>query len=294
MALINIALRFGICDQEYREIFGNSDEELDGDDSDIDFVGFEVDGDEESNNNSEETSDVEAEEETLWMAELSNFVVSKFSGEPGLLVDFEDDAKADDYFLSVFREESVDSIVEETNRFARQSLQNNARRLAAWKDITKLEMKAFFGICVIMGINQLPKVADYWKDDPFIGNEGIKRTMPRNRFQKNIAIFALRRLGEKSSTWQRRLRSVVQSQTGSKCHIREQSAMLFTRQTHCRRRRNDCFRRKTFVLAIRAGETDEVWHKSVDGGRLKEWLRRKFRCLPWKQRRRSKNSWTWL
>ena len=106
------------------------------------------------------------------------------TGEPGLLVDFEDDAKADDYFLRVFGEENVDSIVEETNRYARQSLQSNARCLVAWKDITKPEMKAFFGICVIMGINQLPRIADYWKDDPFIGNEGIKRTMPRNCFQE--------------------------------------------------------------------------------------------------------------
>ena len=78
----------------------------------------------------------------------------------------------------------MDSIVEETNRYARQSLQSNAHCLAAWKDITKPEMKAFFGICVIRGINQLPRVADYWKDDPFIGNEGIKRTMLRNCFQE--------------------------------------------------------------------------------------------------------------
>ena len=120
------------------------------------------------------------------MAELSNFVVREFSGEPGLLVDFEDDAKADNYFLRVFGEANVDSIVEETNRYARQSLQNNPRRLTAWKDITKPEMKALFGVCVIMGINQLPRVEDYWKDDPFIGNEGIKRTMPRNRFQETL------------------------------------------------------------------------------------------------------------
>ena len=37
--------------------------------------------------------------------------MSQFSGEPGLLVDFEDDAKADDYFLRVFGEENVDWIV---------------------------------------------------------------------------------------------------------------------------------------------------------------------------------------
>ena len=110
--------------------------------------------------------------------------MSEFSGEPGVRVDFEDDAKADDYFLRVFGEKTVDCIVEETNRYTWQSLQNNAGRLAAWKDVSKPEIKAFFGICVIMGINQLPRVADYLKDDAFIGNEGIERTTPRNRFQE--------------------------------------------------------------------------------------------------------------
>ena len=38
------------------------------------------------------------------------------------------------------------------------------------------------------GINQLPRNSDYWKDDPFIGNTGIKQTMTRNRF-KEISQF---------------------------------------------------------------------------------------------------------
>ena len=35
-----------------------------------------------------------------------------------------------------------------------------------------------------MGINNVPRVAVYWKDDPVMGNEGIKQIMPRNRFQE--------------------------------------------------------------------------------------------------------------
>lgn len=80
--------------------FGNSDEELDGEDSDIDFEGFEVDRDEESEDNEtgnkendEGTSDVEAKEEETWTVELSNFEVNEFVGEPGL----QEDAKADEY-----------------------------------------------------------------------------------------------------------------------------------------------------------------------------------------------------
>jgi len=39
-----------------------------------------------------------------------------------------------------------------------------------------------------MGMNILPKVADYWSLDIFMGNEGIKRVIPKNRF-KEISQF---------------------------------------------------------------------------------------------------------
>ena len=84
--------------------------------------------------------------------------MSEFSGEPGLRFDLQDDAKADHYFLKVFGEQTVDLIVEETNRYARQSLRNNPPRLATWKNVSKEELKAYLGVCVIMGINQLPRI----------------------------------------------------------------------------------------------------------------------------------------
>ena len=160
------------------------DEEFDENDSAIDFTGFEARRDEESDSKSEETSEDSTEAETPWTIELSNFEVSEFSDEPGLRFNLQDDAKADHYFLKVFGEQTVDLIVEETNRYARQSLRNNPSRLAAWENVSKEELKAYFGVCVIMGIDQLPRIGDYWKDDPFIGNTGIKQTMTRKGFQE--------------------------------------------------------------------------------------------------------------
>ena len=170
-----------ISEDQFRQIFGNLDEEFDENDSDIDFTGFEASRDDESDS---ETSEDSTEAETPWMIKLSNFEVSEFSGEPGLRFDLQDDAKADHYFLKVFGEQTVDLIVKELNRYARQSLGNNPPRLATWKNVSKDELKVYFGVCVIMGINQLPRIADYWKDDPFIGNTGIKQTMTRNHFQE--------------------------------------------------------------------------------------------------------------
>ena len=95
--------------------FGNSDEEFDENDSDIDFTGFEARRDEESDSESEETSSETSEDstkaETPWTIKVSNFEVSEFSRETGLCFNLQDDDKADHYFLKVFGEQTVDLIV---------------------------------------------------------------------------------------------------------------------------------------------------------------------------------------
>ena len=45
------------------------------------------------------------------------------------------------------------------------------------------ELKAFLGINYFMGINKLPSVANYWEVEQYIGNDGIKNAMTRQRFQ---------------------------------------------------------------------------------------------------------------
>ena len=42
---------------------------------------------------------------------------------------------------------------------------------------------AFLGINYIMSINQLPTVQSYWECGQFIGNEGIRNTMTKQRFK---------------------------------------------------------------------------------------------------------------
>ena len=207
--------------------------EFDENDSDINFTGFEARWDEESHSKSEETSSETSEDsieaETPWRIELSNFEVSEFS-EPALRFNLQDDAKAERYFLNVFGEQTVDLIVEETNQYAHQSLRNNPARLATWKNVSKEELKAYFGVCVIVGINQLPRIADYWKDNSFTGNTGIKQTMTWNRFQE---IFQLLHSADS-------MRTPARGENGYD-RLYKVRAMLFTQQTYCHRRGHDCF-----------------------------------------------------
>ena len=72
----------------------------------------------------------------------------------------------------------------ETNRYARQKLAGNNTWLAKWHDVTRQELKAYFGICLVMGINNLPRLAMYWSSDPLIGNTGIQNIMTKNRFEE--------------------------------------------------------------------------------------------------------------
>ena len=74
-------------------------------------------------------------------------------------------------------------IMTETNRVVRQKLADTPR-LQKWKDITNRELKAYFGICIIMGINNLLRIAMYWSTNPFIGNSGTQSVMTKNRFEE--------------------------------------------------------------------------------------------------------------
>ena len=41
-------------------------------------------------------------------------------------------------------------------------------RYREWKKITKEDVKAFLGFSILMGIDHLPSVDDYWSKDPLL------------------------------------------------------------------------------------------------------------------------------
>ena len=70
-------------------------------------------------------------------------------------------------------EDLLELIVEQSNLYAHQ----NGRNFT----ITKEKLKAFLGINFVIPINKLPTIAEYWRVDNLIGNDGIHNTMIRNR-----------------------------------------------------------------------------------------------------------------
>ena len=67
-------------------------------------------------------------------------------------------------FSHYFDEEVLSHIVRETNRFAAQCF------AAANSDVTwetdLEEVRAYLGFMVVMGVNRLPELRDYWSMDP--------------------------------------------------------------------------------------------------------------------------------
>ena len=65
------------------------------------------------------------------------------------------------YFL-FFDDNLVGLIVDETNRYAQQSLVGTDK---VW-ETNGDEIRAYMGFMILMGINKLPEIRDYWSVDP--------------------------------------------------------------------------------------------------------------------------------
>ena len=85
-------------------------------------------------------------------------------------------------FSTFFDEDVLSLIVRETNLFAAQSLAA-ANRDTTWE--TDLdEIKAYLGFMIVMGINKLPEIRDYWAMDDKLHNTFIASRITRDRFEQ--------------------------------------------------------------------------------------------------------------
>lgn len=178
-----------ISREEYDNIFGSSDEEM-SKDSDIDVSELEDESDENdesgSGSKSASGSESESDEAVEWTDRLQNIHLEDFTSPVGITFEIGNEARELDVFKKLFNDEILNVIVRETNRYARQKLAGDA--LDKWQDVTLDEIKAFLGVSVVMGLNILPSISDYWSSNQFLGNEGIQKVMTKNRYE-NISRF---------------------------------------------------------------------------------------------------------
>ena len=115
-------------------------------------------------------------EEWKWEDKEEPMTKKECTLEAEVLVDLDHDSTPFDIFQTVTgMNELLEVIVTETNSYATQTGRDF--------ETTEDEMKAFLEINVIMGINKLPSLEDYWSTDKYIRNEKIQGVMTRTRFQ---------------------------------------------------------------------------------------------------------------
>ncbi|KAK3750301.1 hypothetical protein QZH41_001777 [Actinostola sp. cb2023] len=154
------------------------------DESDVDFDGIESEDEDNPAPPSTDSDPENEQEEEQWTDRLTDFQIPDFQMTAEIRFPLPAVPKEIDFFSAFFGDDLWDQIVAETNRYARQKLTTAPDRLAKFTEVTRLEMKAYFGVRIIMGMVRLPSIAAYWCTDDFFGNVGIKKVMTKNRFQE--------------------------------------------------------------------------------------------------------------
>ena len=85
-------------------------------------------------------------------------------------------------FTHFFSHDILSLIVRETNRFAAECLAA-ANSTATW-ETTLEEIKAYLGFMIVMGVNRLPEIRDYWSMDTMLNNSFISSHITRKRFEE--------------------------------------------------------------------------------------------------------------
>ena len=85
-------------------------------------------------------------------------------------------------FSHFFDDDLLSLIVRETNRYAAQYL-TAANVDTTWETDVE-ELKAYLGFHIVMGVNRLPEIRDYWSHDLKMNNSFISSRITRIRFEE--------------------------------------------------------------------------------------------------------------
>lgn len=134
-----------------------------------------------------------ASESSGWSSLPNEFVDQRniIENTPKPTKTFSKTDKEIDFFSAIMDDRIISHIVKETNLYASQGHQtqgngSGCRPIQNWVDTSSEEIRAFFGLLIIMGIHQLPQVCNYWSADPILGVEAVSKVMTLKRFKKLV------------------------------------------------------------------------------------------------------------
>ena len=126
-----------------------------------------------------------AGDDLQWSETTNTINVERFTENVGPAVPIS--AHIVDIFRLFFTTSLIDLIVEQTNLYASQLMET--AQYEKWTKVTADEIWAYFGYVILMGINRLPALADYWKLDPTYRYRPIADKITRDRFMEITRYF---------------------------------------------------------------------------------------------------------
>lgn len=121
-------------------------------------------------------------EERQWSLTPDEVLVRPFVGSVGPTAPISADPT--ELFLQLFTPGLIDEIVRETNRYAAlclQAVHSGDGPVPTWETNGE-ELKAYFGFSILMGMNRLPDLYDYWSVDERLHYFPIASRISRKRF----------------------------------------------------------------------------------------------------------------
>ena len=124
----------------------------------------------------------EEEEDSEWSSEPADVVVEDFTQPVGPTIPLGDYPL--ETFVSLFTPALLERIVEETNRYASLCLVSTHvgdGPPPTWKT-SGAEIMVYLGFCILMGLNKVPDLYDYWSLSPVFHYFPVASRIPRKRF----------------------------------------------------------------------------------------------------------------
>ena len=143
------------------------------------------------------STQTKARNNLVWGPATRQPQLESFAGNPGptTLANVMDIENCVEYFQLIIKDEILNIVVEETNRYADQFFLSKAGTLPThsrannWKPLTIPELKIFLGLTLATGLlDKRGHLSDYWSENPVLFTPFFGQTMSRNRYQ-NILKF---------------------------------------------------------------------------------------------------------
>ena len=121
-----------------------------------------------------------------WTTEVKAPPVYLFQANPGAFIEMPENLRPTFFFEVFLNDKVIEFFIVETNSYAKEVCQNmvikRGSRFRKWEPRNATEIRMFIGLVLHMGVINLPRVSDYWSNNPLYKTYLWSKCMSRNHF----------------------------------------------------------------------------------------------------------------